>query len=114
MNSLLSHRFLFAFLSSCLILLLTACGSNSQPANEGTTPTSNTGSTATSNRTAGTTANLPPIQTSCLSAGMARAAVMPPLVLGNHQNIVYIVNEGQANIPTFGTLKRYDVTTGAK
>lgn len=114
MNTLRSHRFLFAFLSSCLILLLAACGSNSQPANQGTASTSSTGGTATSDRTAGTTANLSAIQTSCPPAGTARAAVMPPLALGNHQNVVYIVNEGQANIPTFGTLKRYDVTTGAK
>ena len=114
MNTLRSHRFLFAFLSSCLILLLAACGSNSRPANEGTTSTSSTAGTATSDRTAGTTTDLSQVQTSCPSAGMARAAVMPPLGLGNHQNIVYIVDEGQANIPTFGTLKRYDVTTGAK
>jgi Tol biopolymer transport system component len=39
---------------------------------------------------------------------------MPPLTLGNHQNIVYIVNEYQGHNPTFGTLKRYDVTTGQK
>jgi hypothetical protein len=39
---------------------------------------------------------------------------MPQLALGNHQNIVYIVNEFQAQTPTFGTLKRLDVTTGAK
>jgi len=39
---------------------------------------------------------------------------MPPLALGNHQNIVYIVNEFQAQTPTFGTLKRLDFTTDAK
>jgi hypothetical protein len=39
---------------------------------------------------------------------------MPPMTLGGHQNIVYIVNERQGNTPTFGTLKRYDVTTGSK
>jgi len=39
---------------------------------------------------------------------------MPTLALGNHQNIVYSVNEYQGNTPTFGTLKRYDITTGAK
>lgn len=45
--------------------------------------------------------------------------MMPPLTLGGHQNIVYIVDERQGkpypgNTPTFGTLKRYDVTTGSK
>ena len=39
---------------------------------------------------------------------------MPTLALGSHQNIVYIVNEYQGHTPTFGTLKRYDVSTGAK
>jgi hypothetical protein len=39
---------------------------------------------------------------------------MPALALGNHQNIAYSVNEYQGNKPTFGTLKRYDITTGAK
>ena len=39
---------------------------------------------------------------------------MPTLALGNHQNIVYIVNEFQAQTPTFGTLKRLDIKTGAK
>jgi hypothetical protein len=39
---------------------------------------------------------------------------MRTLALGSHQNIVYIVNEYQGHTPTFGTLKRYDVSTGAK
>jgi len=39
---------------------------------------------------------------------------MTPFTLGTHQNIVYIVNEFQGHNPTFGTLKRYDVTTGKK
>ena len=114
MNTTRNHRFLLAFLCGCLILLLAACGSSNQPANGGTTPTSSAGSIATAGHTPGSAPTLPPLLTSCPSAGTARAAVMPPLALGNHQNIVYIVNEGQANIPTFGTLKRYDVPTGAK
>jgi eukaryotic-like serine/threonine-protein kinase len=51
--------------------------------------------------------------TSCPAPGTARAASLPSLKLGAHQTIVYIVNEGSPN-PTFGTLKRYDVVTGAK
>ncbi len=39
---------------------------------------------------------------------------MTPLTLGSHQNIVYTVNEYQGHNPTFGTLKRYDVTSGNK
>src|SRR5690348_6059874 len=38
-------------------------------------------------------AALPAISTSCPPAGTARAASMPALKLGPHQNIVYIVNE---------------------
>jgi len=57
---------------------------------------------------------MPPAQTSCPTSGTARAFVSAPLVLGNDPNIVYIVNEGTFNAPTFGTLKRYDTSTGAK
>jgi hypothetical protein len=39
---------------------------------------------------------------------------MPSITLGTHPNIVYIVNEGTQALPTFGTLKRYDIVTGKK
>jgi eukaryotic-like serine/threonine-protein kinase len=55
----------------------------------------------------------PAISTSCPAPGTARAAALPSLTLGTHPTIVYIVNEGLPT-PTFGTLKRYDVVTGAK
>lgn len=115
-----SHRFLFFLLSSCLIFLLAACGSGGS--NTSTTPTT-TRNTPTTNATvtpgttqpgSGVTAPVPPTQTSCPSTGTARAAIMPTLALGNHQNIAYSVNEYQGNKPTFGTLKRYEITTGAK
>jgi hypothetical protein len=116
-----SHRFLFFLLSSCLIFLLAACGSGGS--NTSITPTT-TRNTPTTNATVTpgttqpgsgvTTAPVPPTQTSCPSTGTARAAIMPTLALGNHQNIAYSVNEYQGNKPTFGTLKRYDITTGAK
>ena len=55
---------------------------------------------------------MPATQTACPTAGTARAAVFAPLVLGSHQNIVYIFNQ-------FGTsgsaeIKRYDSSTGKK
>ena len=53
------------------------------------------------------------VSTSCPAPGTARAASLPAMTLGTHQTIVYIVNEGSPT-PTFGTLKRYDVVTGAK
>jgi eukaryotic-like serine/threonine-protein kinase len=68
---------------------------------------SNTHSSTTSH------AALPAISTSCPAPGTARAASLPSLTLGTHPTIVYIVNEGLPT-PTFGTLKRYDVVTGAK
>ena len=58
-------------------------------------------------------ATLPSISTSCPAAGTARAASLPSMTLGTHATIVYIVNEGSPT-PTFGTLKRFDVVTGAK
>ena len=58
-------------------------------------------------------ASLATISTSCPPVGTARAASMPAMQLGHDQTIVYIVNEGSPT-PTFGTLKRYDVVTGAK
>ena len=68
-------------------------------------------SSAHSNTTSN--AALPAISTSCPAPGTARAASLPSLTLGTHPTIVYIVNEGLST-PTFGTLKRYDVVTGAK
>jgi dipeptidyl aminopeptidase/acylaminoacyl peptidase len=110
MNTTRYPRFLFTFLGCCLVFLLAACGSGGT--NSGTTPTPTRGN-ATVTPPATATA-LPPTQTSCPAAGTARAAVMAPLALGNQQNIVYIVNEFQGQTSTFGTLKRYDVATGAK
>ncbi len=39
---------------------------------------------------------------------------MAPLALGNHANIIYIVNQFQGQASSAGTLKRYDVSSGAK
>jgi hypothetical protein len=57
-----------------------------------------------------TTVPVPPTQTSCPQAGTARAAVTSTLVLGTHQDIVYVENNGQGNV-TSGTLWRYDITS---
>lgn len=70
-------------------------------------------SASTAYNSAVSSASLPAISTSCPPAGTARAASLPALTLGHDQNVVYIVNEGSPT-PTFGTLKRYDVATGAK
>ncbi len=121
MNTTRTHRFLFILLGACLIFLLAACGSggsatSATPTTTGNTPSSGTSATPgkTPPANGGTTAPIPSTQTSCPAAGTSRAAIMPTLALGSHQNIVYIVNEYQGQTLTFGTLKRYDVSTGAK
>ena len=100
-RGVLSQR-LFLFLSFLLVItLLGACGGKPSPGQLGI-PTGATSSIGA----------LPLTQTSCPAQGMARAAIMPPLRLGNHQTIVYLLGEGMINtFPTF-TLNRYDITTG--
>jgi len=52
--------------------------------------------------------------TTCPAPGTGRAAVLPPLTLGSHQNIVYTSNTFNNNgQPLTGALKRYDVVTKA-
>lgn len=108
-------------LGSALLLLLTACGSSGGTTTSSTptvvqsttttTPGGHTPTPTTSTSTpTSSTVPVPPTQTSCPAAGTARAAVTARLALGSHPNIVYIVN-GPTHL---GTLKRYDVTTGAK
>ncbi len=114
---------LFLSLVCCsLVLFLPACGFRTTPTTASRTPT-----TVSRTPTTGVTPSLSPtvsvspqpLPPDCPPAGKGRVAVMPPMTLGGHQNIVYIVDERQGkpypgNTPTFGTLKRYDVTTGSK
>ncbi len=82
-----------------LTLLLVACGGTPLPG-QSRTPTP-------------TTVAMPPTQTSCPTAGAARGAVIAPLVLGSHTNVVYVYNQGRGSTPhpLAGILKRYDSTT---
>ncbi|HLG76255.1 MAG TPA: hypothetical protein VKX46_07565, partial [Ktedonobacteraceae bacterium] len=57
------------------------------------------------------TVPVPPTQTDCPPVGTARALVTAPLVLGNHQTIIYRMNEATNHTPTSATLIRYDVIT---
>jgi eukaryotic-like serine/threonine-protein kinase len=61
--------------------------------------------------TSPTTVPMPPTQKSCPPAGTARAAVMAPLVLGSHANLVYVESQVEGTNPTAGLLKRYDPAT---
>ncbi len=67
-----------------------------------TTPTVTPGTTPI-------TLAVPVTTTDCPAIGTARAAITAPLVLGNHRNIIYSVNESSNDVATFGTLKRRDV-----
>jgi hypothetical protein len=111
-----SRSLLLLITCSCFCILLTACGSTSvqnQLAIAHITSTSTrSGRSATRQPT---TASLPALPTNCPPAGTGRAATMTPLAqpVSNHQNIVYINEEGDpANRPTAGALIRYDVTSG--
>ena len=98
-----------------LLLLLTACSTsptgNSGSATPTTTPGASAGLTPTSNTTSQptvTTVAMPHTDVTCPAAGTARAAVMRPLALGSHQNLVYVYNEVPQNTTiAFGHLRRY-------
>ncbi len=114
---LIGHR-LVAFISILLLLVLTlaSCGAPTPSGNQAkATPGKSItpARTATATPIATTTIPAPTTQTICPQAGMARAAVMPPLALGNHPNIVYLKYQGGITPPhpPF-TVNRYDVTTG--
>src|ERR1700730_17933841 len=110
MRSTRFSRCIFALLGCCLIFLLAACGDTGGTATGSPTPGKTVGTTPTV-----TTAPVPPTLTSCPPQGTVRVAVTAPLALGKDQNVVYLVTEyvGGGDTPT-STLKRFDVTTGAK
>ncbi len=114
MNTTRNRRLLLAGVGAFLIFLLAACGSGGTTSGTPTTTGGQTPGVTPTTSGGSAPAPLPATQTSRPAAGTARAAVMTALTLGNHPNIVYTVNEFQGQTPTFGTLKRYDVTTGAK
>lgn len=103
-----------------LLILLTACSSLPVGSGGQSTPASGTGTASTntpssSKTPSGQTVPMPQTQTTCPTVNTARAAVMRPLVLGNHANLVYIYNEVPPNTSiAFGRLRRYDATTGQK
>jgi hypothetical protein len=115
---------MFSAMILCLLLiLLTACSST--PTNSGvqatSTPTGSQSTPASVTATNGTqgdnggSSGMPQTATSCPAANTARAAVMRPLALGSHQNLVYIYNDVPPNTSTSsGLLRRYDTATGQK
>ena len=109
----------FCILCCCLLFLLNACNAVSNNPNFPTPTRSVTKLSATSILSPSPSFPTTQGNNDCPASGTVHAAIMPPLTLGHHQNVVYTVNEysvnpGGVNQPTFGTLKRYDVTTGQK
>ena len=110
---LLRHKYCFCMLCYCLLLLLNACDSTRSDISP--TPIGS----ATKLIATPTLSPLAKSASDCPARGTARSATLPSLAAGQHQNIVYRVNEYRLeprgiNQPTFGTLKRYDVATGQK
>ena len=99
-----------------LVLLFSACSSGGAGS---PTPTPTTLAPTRTHVVSGppsptvTTQPVPPTQTSCPAAGTARAAVIAPLALGSHANIVYLVTQFSGNTST-ATLKRFDLVSGAR
>lgn len=128
MKSTRFRYLLFSLLACCLIILVAACGSTTTIQNIGASSTASSGQTqatpttpakggasSTSTTTSvTTTVPMPTTLTSCPPPGTARAAVLAPLALGTHQNIVYVVKQYQGTNFLGSTLRRYDVSTGAK
>lgn len=98
----------FLLLGCLFALFLSACGAQ-VPQVQQTSVLASQSLLASSN-------NLSPlISTACPAAGKGRAAVLPHLSLGTHQNVVYTYSTFNNNgSPLSSTLKRYDVVTKTK
>lgn len=118
MTPSMRHRISISMGMVLLLIILAACGQTAGTGGQTSTP----GTTATSTSTppvrgstpptAATTVPMPTTQTSCPAAGTGRAAVMAPLALGQHANLVYTFITNSGNTPVSTGLKRYDATTG--
>jgi hypothetical protein len=113
---------LFGLIS--LLLILSACspsgGGNGPPPVQGKVPTATATTPSTPTAQPVQTVAMPPTQTDCPAISSTnpfgtRAAVMRPLALGQHNNLVYVYNEVPTNTTiAYGHLERYDVATGAR
>lgn len=68
----------------------------------------------TSSPTASATPTPVAISTACPAAGMAAAAILTPVAIGNHPTIIYSDEPPANGGPVVSSLVRYDVTTAAK
>ena len=100
MYAIRPSRILISFLAVCLVFLLAASASQLD---------------ARANSSNTSHALMPALSTTCPANGTARPAVMTPLALGSHRNIVYVYNEIPPNTTiSYGHIKRFDVPTGQK
>ena len=94
--------------------LLGGSNNNTGQNQPGSTPGITTGNKGSNITPVITTQGMPSTSISCPAAGSARTFISAPLVLGQDPTIVYIVNESNANGPTFGTIKSYDTNNSKK
>ena len=94
--------------------LLGGSNNNTGQNEPGSLPGNTTGNKGSNITPVITTQGMPSTSISCPAAGTARTFISAPLVLGQDPTIVYIVNESNANGPTFGTIKSYDTTNSKK
>ena len=103
------YRFRLAWFGLCLIVLLAACGGS----------TSTTGivpipPTQSSSQPGTTSPVAQPTSTDCPGVGTARAAVMPPLTLGNHQVLSYVYSQNTGEQGDYTAIRLYDITDSSK
>ncbi len=129
MKKTLYYRLWLACSGYCLIFLLTACGGSTYTIGQTATPTHHTPGVGATPGTGGIVP-IPPTQPSsqpgttspvvqstsvdCPAIGTARAAVMPPLTLGNHQVLSYVYRQNTGEQGEYTAIRLYDITSGSK
>ncbi len=103
------YRFRLAWFGLCLIVLLAACGGSTSTTGIGTIPP-----TQPSSQPGTTSPVAQSTSTDCPGVGTARAAVITPLTLGNHQVLSYVYRQNTGEQGEYTAIRRYDITSGSK
>jgi hypothetical protein len=90
----------------CFLIILSACGTSAGNDTSSTTTPAKTSTLFVATPTAST--GQAEVAQACPAAGSARAAIMPPMTVGNHANVVFFAQQSADTL-----LQRYDATTGA-
>src|SRR6266849_5449588 len=96
------HAYLALLPLACLVLLLSAC-----------VPAASQGNVS-SVVVPSPTARSQPTTTACPTAGTARPAIVTPITLGQHANILYVYEQGTYPKISKSMIRRYDIVTGSK